>query len=148
MDFYVVRKWILWFQMDKKTYYSHLEKTGFSIQRCSCELQYVLYKIHTYVICHIPNIEELEPGSWHYHGWLAMFGVLPSAGGEWLGRCDLWFVLCWAVRSAFLAASWLHFQMLLYSKCTQPTVMTEITHGGQGPALHVNSPLVTARDTY
>ncbi len=40
------------------------------------------------------------------------------------------------------AASLLHFQLLLYNKHTQPTVMTEITHGRQGPAFYVDSSLV------
>jgi hypothetical protein len=37
------------------------------------------------------------------------------------------------------------FQLLLYRKCTQPSVMTAVTNGRQGPAPHVNNSLAQSK---
>ncbi len=91
--------------------------------------------------------------SWEFvYREVALHGILPSlAGGEWPGRCDLYCAgrterssLEWPTcnvclgRSCSTPSRW-HLQMLLYGKSTQPTVISEITHGSQGPALHVKT---------
>ncbi len=72
------------------------------------------------------------------------------AGGDWPSRCDLhcdvrsspMLTVC-NNRSRSTVNLW-HFQLLLYCKCTQGTVITKITRGRQGPTLDVNSSLVVS----
>jgi hypothetical protein len=81
--------------------------------------------------------KKFWPGSWHYHGGLALHVIrLSLAGVDWPGKCDLY---CGAVPPALpyrtvcpirscSAAGWWHFQLLLYSKCSQTSTMTH-DHG-------------------
>ncbi len=127
----------------------------FRVQICHPEWVAVCSSFVLCVPLFIPQLAGQHPGSWHYHGVLALHGVQSCwAAGE-SGPAVVIFILMHCPYRLLCgpysvcpgrscsAASWWHFKLILCSKYTEPTVMTEIMHDRQGPALHVNSSLTT-----
>ncbi len=103
----------------------------------------------------LPFLLWLGPESWHYHGRLALPGVLSNLAGksgpagvicavmdgQYHAPALLDCTVCLA-KSCW-AASWWHFHLLVYVH-NLPSWPKSCMPGSQGPALYVNSFLVGA----